>query len=181
MSEITIENIVSYAQVANGLNIEKIAEKIPEFNYNPDEFLGLTLKLDEPKTAVLLLPSGKAICTGAKNLEDAKNSINQLVAKIKKIKVITIKDIEVKVQNIVVSASFDKELHLSSISKGLLFNHVDYEPKYFPGLIYKMEDIGASVILFSSGKVVCTGAKSIEDASSAIETIKEKLLSIGAL
>jgi len=181
MSKITIENIVSYAQVANGLDIEKIAEQLPEFSYSPNEFLGLTLKLDDPKTAVLLLPSGKVICTGAKNLEDAKTSIFQLIDKIKNVKTETIKDIEVKVQNIVASTSFEKELHLSSISKGLLFDHVDYEPKYFPGLIYKMEDIGASVILFSSGKVVCTGTKSIEDASGAIETIKEKLLSLGAL
>ena len=181
MSEITIENIVSYAQVANGLDIEKIAEKLPEFSYSPSEFLGLTLKLDAPKTAVLLLPSGKAVCTGAKKIEDAESSISQLIDKVKKAKIKTNKDIEVKLQNIVVSANFEKELHLSSISKGLLFDRVDYDPKYFPGLIYKMEDIGASVILFSSGKVVCTGAKSIEDASSAIETIKEKLLSLGAL
>ena len=44
-----------------------------------------------------------------------------------------------------------------------------------------MEDIGASVILFSSGKLVCTGTKNIEDATNAIERIKEKLTSIGAL
>ena len=118
MTNITIENIVAYAQIAHGVDIDQIAQKLPDFKYNPNEFLGLTLKFDDPKTAVLLLPSGKAICTGARKIEDAEISINQLAEKIKKIKVKILKDIEVKVQNIVTSTNFNQELHLSSISKG---------------------------------------------------------------
>ena len=72
-------------------------------------------------------------------------------------------------------------MHLSSISKGLLLQHVDYQPDKFPGLIYKIEEHGATLLLFDSGKLVCTGTKSIEDATSAIEMMKEKLSSIGAL
>ena len=181
MTNVTIENIVTYAQIADGLDIDKIAEKLPEFKYNPAEFSGLTIKLDDPKTAVLILSSGKAICTGAKKIEDAETSIKQTVSKIRKIKVKVKKTINIETQNIVVSTDLKKELHLSSISSGLLLDHVDYEPKHFPGLIYNMDDIGASLILFSSGKIVCTGTKNIEDAKNAIEMMKEKLSSIGAL
>jgi len=63
----------------------------------------------------------------------------------------------------------------------MLLDDIDYEPKQFPGLIYKIDDNGVLLILFSSGKIVCTGAKNVETASNAIETIKEKLTSIGAL
>lgn len=181
MTDITIENVVAYAQITDGLDIEQIAEKLPEFKYNPDEFSGLTLKLDDPKTAVLLLPSGKAICTGAKKIEDAETSIKKLVNKIKEIKIKVKKELKVKIQNIVASIDLKKELHLSSISRGLLLEHVDYEPEQFPGLIYRMDDIGATLLLFSSGKIVCTGTKNIEDAANAIETVKEKLSSLGAL
>ena len=87
MTDIKIENIVAYAQISNDLDIEKIAEKIPEFKYNPDEFSGLTLKIDDPKTAVLILPSGKTICTGAKKIEDAKNVIKKLEDKLIKAKI----------------------------------------------------------------------------------------------
>ena len=181
MTDITIENIVAYAQITDGLDIEQLAEKLPEFKYNLDEFSGLTLKLEEPKSAVLLLPSGKAICTGTKKIEDAETAIKKLVNKIKRKKIKVKKKLKVETQNIVASIDLKKELDLSSISKGLLLEHVDYEPKQFPGLIYRMADIGASLLLFSSGKIVCTGTKKIEDASNAIEMMKEKLTSLGAL
>ena len=181
MTDITIENIVAYAQISNDLDIEKIAEKIPELNYNPDEFSGLTLKIDDPKTAVLILPSGKTICTGAKKIEDAKNVIKKLEDKLIKAKIKVKKKYKIEIQNIVASTDINKELELGPISKKLLLDNVDYEPKQFPGLIYKMDDNGVLLILFSSGKIVCTGVKNLEAASNAIERIKEKLTSLGVL
>ena len=181
MTDITIENIAAYAQIANGLDIKQIAEKLPEFKYNPDEFSGLTLKLDDPKAAILLLPNGKTVCTGAKKIEDAKTAIKNLVDKIQGAGIKVKKKPKIETQNIVVSTDLKKELELSSISKGLLLENVDYEPKQFPGLIFKMDDIEVLLLLFSSGKIVCTGAKNLKDASNAIEMIKEKLSSLGAL
>ena len=69
MTDIKIENIIAYAQIADSFNIEKLSEMIPDFLYNPDEFSGATYKINEPKTAVLILENGKAICTGAKTIE----------------------------------------------------------------------------------------------------------------
>lgn len=66
MTNLTIENIAAYAKIADSIDVSKLAESEPDFKYDPDEFSGLTLKLDEPKTAVLLLPNGKVVCTGAK-------------------------------------------------------------------------------------------------------------------
>ena len=80
-----------------------------------------------------------------------------------------------------INTDLKKELNLSLISKDLLLENVDYEPDQFPGLIYRMDDIGASLLLFSSGKIVCTGTKNIEDATNAIEMIKEKPSSLGVL
>jgi len=181
MADISIDNIVAYAFIADSLDIKQIAEKLPEFKYNPTEFPGLTLKLDTPKSAVLLLPSGKAICTGAKKIEDAEKVIKNLVNKIKKIKGIKLKKkYKLETQSIIASTDLKKELNLSSISTGLLSENVDYQPKKFPGLIYRMNDIGGSLLLFSSGKIVCTGTKNIEDATNAIKMMEEKLSSIGS-
>jgi transcription initiation factor TFIID TATA-box-binding protein len=180
MADVSIDNIVAFAFIADGLDIKQLAEKLPEFKYNPTEFPGLTLKLDNPKSAIMLLPSGKAICTGAKKIEDAEIVIKDLVNKIKKIKVIKLKKkYKVETQTIIASTDLKKELNLSSISAGLSSDNVDYHPVQFPGLIYKMDEIGASLLLFSSGKIVCAGTKNIEDATNAIEKMKEKLSSIG--
>jgi len=72
-------------------------------------------------------------------------------------------------------------LDLSSISKGLLLKNVKYEPDQFPGLIYNMDEIGALLLIFSSGKIVCTGTKSFEDASKAIEMMKDMISSLGTI
>ena len=158
-----------------------IAEKLPDFKFNPDDFTGLTYKLDDPISAIIILPNGKAICTGIKKIEDAETSIKKVVNKLRRHKFKVKSKYEVETQNIIASIDVNRELHLSSISTGLILDRVNYDPESFPGLIYKMDDIGVILLLFSSGKIVCTGAKNIEDASKALETIKEKLTSIGAL
>lgn len=181
MLNIKIENIITFAELADGFDIDKLANEIPEFVLNRDDFPGLTLKLDEPKTAILVLPSGKVICTGAKNIEDTENSLKIFINKLKKREIKYKPKPKFMIQNVIASFVFEKELHLSSISTCLLLENVCYEPDNFPGLIYKINEIGAEVILFSSGKIVCTGTNNIEDTYKTIEIMKEKLLSIGAL
>ena len=181
MTDIKIENIIVYAQIADSFNMEQLSEMFPEFTYNPDDFSGLSYKLDFPKTAVLILSNGKAICTGAKTMKDAETSINKIINKIKEKGITVNTKPQMETQNIVAYVDVKKELHLSSISTGLLLENVSYKPEEFPGLVYQMDELGVVLLLFSSGKIVCTGAKNIEDASKALDEMKEKLLSIGAL
>ena len=181
MDTIKIENIVAFAQLSQGLDIADLVERIPEFHYNPNEFSGITYKLDYPKTAIILLPNGKAICTGAINMEEVEASIKKITEIITNAGIkINSKPI-IETQNIIVSTNLNKELDLSSLSKGLLLEKVNYEPDQFPGLIYNMDDIGLIILVFNSGKIVCTGAKNFDDASKGIEMMKEKLSSFGVL
>jgi len=181
MNRIIIENIVAYAQVADVLDMQLISEKIPETSYDPEQFPGISWKFDEPKVAILILPNGRIVCTGANKPDDVECVIKNVVSKIKKIGFEIKKDYCIETENVVASVDLKKDMHLSSIANGLLLKHVDYEPKHFPGLIYRLEDQDAVLLLFSSGKLVCTGAKSIEDAKSAIATMEEKLTSLGVL
>ena len=63
----------------------------------------------------------------------------------------------------------------------LAVQEVDFHPEIFPGLIYKMDDLQIILIIFDSGKIVCTGAKNIDDATNSIKKMEEKLSLIGAL
>ncbi|MEA3457807.1 MAG: TATA-box-binding protein, partial [Candidatus Thermoplasmatota archaeon] len=49
----------------------------------------------------------------------------------------------------------------------------------FPGLVYQIDGPDTTLILFESGKIVCTGARKLEDATTSINTIKNKLSSMG--
>ena len=50
-----------------------------------------------------------------------------------------------------------------------------YEPEQFPGLIYRMEEPKVVILLFASGKLVCTGAKKEQDVYSAVEKLHSLL------
>ena len=181
MTDVMVENIIAYSKISNDLNIEKIAEKLPEFNYNPDKFLGLTLKLEKPDVAVLILKNGKTVFTGAKKREDIENAFERIMDKIEGIDIKLKKTPIIVIQNIVASIDLKKELNLDLISKGLLSDNIDYNPEQFPGLVYKIDENGASLLIFNNGKIVFTGFLTIEEITDAVEIIKEKLSSLGVL
>jgi transcription initiation factor TFIID TATA-box-binding protein len=181
MTDIRIENIVASSKIASKLSIKQLSTKLKGTSYNPEEFTGLTIKFKDPNVAVLLLPNGKAVSTGAKNLDQVNNSIKKVSNRLKKAGVTIRKKQETEVQNIIVTTNLKKELHLSSIAKGLLLENTNYEPDQFPGLIYKIENSSAIVIIFSSGKLVCTGSKSLEEATKTVGMMKDKLSSLGVL
>ena len=181
MADITIENIVVSTQIADELDIKRLADAIPNAKYHPEDLPGLVLHFEDPKTVTLLFSSGKVICTGAKKMGDIDTTMQKLIGKIQKVGISVIKTPEMKTQNIVASADLKKELQLNIIAKGLLLQNVEYEPEQFPGLVYRMDDLGAVVLLFSSGKIVCTGTKTVENVSNVVERMKEKLSSLGVL
>jgi len=181
MSDIIIENIVSTTQLTAELDIQQLSDKIQDSEYDTNEFSGLVLHFSEPKTVALLFPSGKVICTGAKNIEDTNDLISKVIRKIQDSGVSVLQKVALEIQNIVVSLDLGTELNLTSIANNLLLENVEYNTYQFPGLIYKMEGLGTTLILFKSGKIVCTGVKKLEDATASINTIKDKLSSIGVL
>jgi transcription initiation factor TFIID TATA-box-binding protein len=50
-----------------------------------------------------------------------------------------------------------------------------YEPEQFPGLIYRMDDPKVVILIFASGKLVCTGAKKEEDVPRAVAKLQKLL------
>ena len=181
MSKVIIENIVASAELAGSLDIEKISKKIPDFMYNPGEFPGLTVKFKGKRIAALLLPNGRVIFTGAKTKKEVDDALEKITTQLSDNKIKIKKNPKLVIKNINASVDLKKELNLNTISKRLITKKVDYEPKQFPGLIYRIDELAAVILIFSSGKIVCTGTSSIDEAAKAIEQTKEKLNSLGVL
>lgn len=86
---------------------------------------------------------------------------------------------EVVVQNMVATASLGTDLNLDAIAVSL--DNTEYEPEQFPGLVYRMSDPKVVFLLFGSGKIVITGAKSLEEAERAADNIVKSLKELGLL
>jgi len=58
---------------------------------------------------------------------------------------------------------------------------VEYEPEIFPGMVYRRPDLGVVMLLFGSGRIVCTGAKKPEQAFNAVSRVREEMVEKGLL
>ena len=105
--------------------------------------------------------------------EEARKAVMIIIKELKKSKLITSNESELKVQNIVASANLfgkiDLERTVYTLEKTM------YEPDQFPGLIYRMDDPKVVILLFASGKLVCTGAKKEENVYEAVTKLHETL------
>jgi transcription initiation factor TFIID TATA-box-binding protein len=79
----------------------------------------------------------------------------------------------IRIQNIVASASLNQTINLSLIVK--TFSHAEYRPKVFPGLIFRLKKPKTATLIFETGKMVCTGAKSEKAARQAVNNVVKKL------
>ena len=166
---ISIENVVASATINQKIDLNAVVKGYPGVEYRPEQFPGLVFRLKRPKTATLIFSSGKMVCTGAKSEKEAKRAVMKVVKELKKGGIIIISKPELKIQNIVASAGVGGMIDLEKAAYSL--GHSMYEPEQFPGLIYRMVEPKVVILLFASGKLVCTGAKKEEDVYVAVEQL----------
>jgi transcription initiation factor TFIID TATA-box-binding protein len=166
---ISIENVVASATLNQKVDLNAVVKGYPGVEYRPEQFPGLVFRLKRPKTATLIFSSGKMVCTGAKSEKEARRAVAKVVKELKKGGIIIIGKPELKIQNIVASASLGGLIDLEKAAYSL--GRTMYEPEQFPGLIYRMEEPKVVILLFASGKLVCTGAKKEGDVYTAVDIL----------
>ena len=119
------------------------------------------------------LCAGKMVCTGAKSEGQAKKAVNKVIVELKDNGIVIVGKPEIQIQNIVASASLGGKVDLERSAFSL--GRTMYEPEQFPGLIYRMDDPKVVILLFASGKLVCTGAKKEEEVYRAVNKLHSKL------
>ncbi len=82
-----------------------------------------------------------------------------------------------EIQNVVASTRINHELELKELAADI--TGVEYNPSAVPGLVYRIEEPKATVLIFRSGKIVCTGASSTEDVDKAVSIVFRELRSLG--
>ena len=170
---IRIENIVASVTLNQRFDLNAIVKGNPGVEYNPKRFPGLVFRLKKPKTAILIFSTGKMVCTGAKSERKAKLAVKKVVKELKNSGIIITGKPEIKVVNIVSSADLFGRIELEDAAYSLDKNM--YEPEQFPGLIYRMDEPKVVILLFSTGKLVCTGATKEEDVYRAVDKLHKKL------
>jgi transcription initiation factor TFIID TATA-box-binding protein len=171
--EVRIENVVATAKLNQKIDLNAVLKVYPGVEYRPKLFPGLVFRLRKPKTATLIFSTGKMVCTGAKSEKEAKTAVFKIIRELKKNGIVIIKKPELRIVNVVASASLGGMIDLEKAAFSL--GRTMYEPEQFPGLIYRMDDPKVVILIFTSGKLVCTGANREEAVYRAVEKLHEKL------
>jgi transcription initiation factor TFIID TATA-box-binding protein len=163
------------------LDLPAIAISLEGAEYEPERFPGLIYRLKEPKTATLLFRSGKVVCTGAKSVEQVKVAIDKVIKQLEKVGIHIKTEPKIEIQNIVASSDLGQSINLNAIAITLGLERVEYEPEQFPGLVYRLDVPKVVLLLFGSGKLVCTGARKPQDVEDAVDKITVELRGAGQL
>ena len=83
----------------------------------------------------------------------------------------------IKIENVVASTTIGQELDLKSLA--LELDAAEYNSKQFPGLVYRTKNPKTAALIFRSGKIICTGAKSIDDVDVGLKSVFKNMRGVG--
>ena len=102
VDRLTVVNVVASTRVAEELDLPDIAIQL-NCEYEPEQFPGVVYRVADPKLAILMFRSGRAVCTGGKNEDNIHTGIERMINDLRSAGITTwdLKDVEIEVQNMV--------------------------------------------------------------------------------
>jgi len=169
-----IENIVAAITLDQIIDLKKLARTAKDLQYNPGKFPGAVYRIAEPKVAMLIFGSGKVICSGSRSNKDIDAAVTHLLNRLRKSGIRIKGKPRIKIQNIVASASVGFEVNLDVLAIEVM--NTEYEPEQFPGLVFRLDKPKTVMLIFRSGKLIITGAKTPKEANLSAEKTREMIL-----
>jgi len=175
---VKIENIVSSITLGIDIDLKHLVKSVSGID-NPKRFPGLIYRLEEPRLSMLIFRTGKVICSGARSRSDIDKAVEKLLAKLKEAKIKVKNKPIIEVQNIVASSSTGFKVNLDQLA--LESENTEYEPEQFPGLVFRLDEPKCVMLVFRSGKMIITGAKTPAAAKLAAEKTRAVIKGINAV
>ncbi len=159
-------------------DLNAIANAFPLDTTFKGRFPGLVFKLKKPKTTMLIFRTGKMVCTGARSEDIARRAVITVVKELNKRSIVIDGKPEIQVTNVVASANIGgfidlEKLYINEIGK--MRGKIIFEPGQFPALIYRWESPDVVFLIFSTGRIVCVGAKEEKEVYEAVEKLQRRL------
>lgn len=173
-----IENIVASGAIADSIDLEVISNNIENCELNTKRFPGAVYRMENPKIASLIFSSGKVVLTGIRDNNSLEVGLKLIIGKMKEAGIACYDEPRVAVTNIVCSYDIGNKINLNKVVMTLSLENIEYEPEQFPGLVYRIADPKIVALLFSSGKIILTGGKNMDDIKRGLAFLEQKLGSI---
>lgn len=174
--DLEVVNAVGSGDLGIEIDLHQLTADIEEVEFDPDKYPGAYVRLEEVEPLITVYRTGKYIITGSTSEEEAYSSRKRFLELLSDSGVLdTPDDNWFSMQNYVCTGDLDQVQNLNALAIGLGLELTEYEPEQFPGLVFRPDDHPVVILIFSSGKVVVTGAKDINVAKVAFQSLKEDL------
>ena len=168
--EFSIVNVVATATLGHSIDLDSLAHFFPRFiSYDPERYFAAYFKSDKMQGKVSIFSSGKMISVGTKSAEKAQHELTLVASYLEDAGIAKLKT-PAKIQNMVATADLGFEPKLDSIER-VEGAQIIYEPEQFPSAMISFtlsEKSKATILLFSSGKIVCVGLTDRKDIHNVI-------------
>jgi transcription initiation factor TFIID TATA-box-binding protein len=173
-----IENIVASGVVAESIDLVKFSENTANCELNKKRFPGAVYRIEDPKIACLIFSSGKIVLTGIRDHKALADGLAIVIKSLKEVGIEPLKEPKVAITNMVCSYDLGKYININKLTVTLNLENIEYEPEQFPGLVYRIKDPKIVVLIFSSGKIILTGGRNLEDVRRGLDILEQKLESV---
>jgi transcription initiation factor TFIID TATA-box-binding protein len=179
--EFEVVNIVGMVTYQQELDLAALAdtfserEEITEVIYEPAENHWLQTRFAPDDTYVPFYRSGRCSIVGC-------NSVDSLYSTVERVNAVMRELLEfeyeptVEISNIVATADLGSPLPLEALTVELGMERTEYEPEQFPALMYR--DADYVMLIFASGKLLCTGLTDLDSVSEAIDNMASRILAV---
>lgn len=164
--------VIGGLDMERDIDLREIEDGIDEDSWEETKSQpGTRIRLwDDSSEFVTFFSTGSCIM-GARDVERVSEMKEDVMKKLKEIGIIEEDfDVETKINNVVAKADIGGEIDLIPLQVHLGYEDTEYEPEQFPGLVY---DLCCTVMVFSSGKVILTGGKTVEENLDSYEELLE--------
>ncbi|KAK4206707.1 transcription factor TFIID-domain-containing protein [Rhypophila decipiens] len=164
-----VSNVVANCELGCILNLHHISNTAWNVSWNRKRFHGLVMRIREPRTTALMFGSGRMVIVGAKSESDSRLAGRKFARIIRKMGYQVSFD-NFKIQNIVASCDVGFPIRVEGIAAK--YHHFAIlERELFPGLVYHLINPKVTILIFSGGKIVLTGAKTRDQMYEAFSLI----------
>jgi TATA-box binding protein (TBP), component of TFIID and TFIIIB len=181
VADFEIVNVVGTITYQQELELSALADtfenrnEISSVSYEPEENHWLQVRFAPDDTYTPFYRSGKCSIVGTKSIEDFDEMVERVNSLMDELLCFDYEPI-VEINNIVTTAEIDSIPSLETIVVELGFEQTEYEPEQFPALIHRGgEDV---MLIFPSGKLICTGLTNFDQISSAIDHVTTQIKNI---
>lgn len=181
MTELEVANVLGMITYQQELDLTALAEtfdkrdEITDVTYEPADNHWLQTRFAPDDTYVAFYRTGRCSIAGRRSIEHFETMVDRVNAVMRELL-----DFEyepaAEISNIVATSDLGSPIPLELLTLELGMDTVEYEPEQFPALMYRGTD--HVILVFASGKLLCTGLTDLKAVSEAIDDLVEQIQAV---